>query len=422
MMTFETAYDHCLRLPTYNKYGDAALKPGFDRIECLLKVMGVPLDFALIIHVAGTNGKGSTCYMISAILQSAGYNVGLHTSPHVVSVTERMRINGRPVAENQFAAYVEEYLELFDKCAPSFFEATLALSLLHFHRQQVDYAVVEVGLGGRLDATNLLSPKVTVITDIDRDHTHILGNTIEEITREKAGIIKPGIPVVFGHNHEQARQVLQDVASATGAPTLDAVDGVNTSVEQHTTCYATTRDRYCVEMGLQGRHQTRNASLAVMVAEYLLPPENVTHAVTRGLENTGAIAGIRGRLEILQRSPLIVVDVAHNPSGVVAALDGLDTLRESGRVFVGLGLMKTKDAATIFDILRNRADQVYPIGIDSQRAAGLAELTQLASATGLPYHRCEHPKQAIKHFTSISDTDDALLLIGSHQIAERVLS
>ncbi len=423
MLSFEEAYASLLNLPTYNKYGASALKPGFDRIGCLLEGMGNPHHSLRVVHVGGTNGKGSTCYMITAILRAAGSNVGLHTSPHILKVTERMRVNGNSVTDEVFSKLVANFQPLFEECKPSFFEATLALSLYHFAQRNVDYAVVEVGLGGRLDATNILATSLTVITDIQLDHTNILGDTIEEIAAEKAGIIKPNVPLVVGHNHPDALTVLKETAQRIGAPVIDARSW---SMHQQD-----GSDEVVVESGnhsyrftphLSGDHQLRNAVLAIAATTQLLGSSLSDDAVVAGLEDTRNMAGVRGRLEIITRNPMIVVDVGHNPDGVGAALTSVEKmLGTDGRLFVAVGLKKTKDAVEIFTLLRDHANQVYPVAINSPRSASLDYLTKLARLSGLPFHACDHPQQARKHFEEIARPNDVLLFVGSHQVAEQIL-
>lgn len=425
-MNFDDAYRRLLELPRFDKRGAAALKPGFERIERLLADMGRPDRAFRCALVAGTNGKGSTSSMLAAVCTAHGLRTGLHTSPHIRSVTERMRVDGTPASAEWLSDAVARHGESIDRISPSFFEATLALSLLHFAEQGVDFAVVEVGLGGRLDATNFLSPVACAITRIGFDHMDFLGNTIELISREKAGIVKPGVPVFTSNADPVAVSTIAEAADAVGAqmttvstaypwygvvPTLHGTI-VDPGTERH--------ELRGLMVGLRGRHQSENALLALLVAESVLGGFEPGLA-RAGLADVTRLSGLRGRLEVLSEAPLVVADAAHNPEGIQSALAWLADVRpDTATVDVAIGMMRDKAVDEVAAILGPRTDVLYPIRLDGERALPAEELVrrfgagQRASAPG-------SVGEAIAHFRASAAPDRVLLILGSHAVLEQVI-
>ncbi|NBC16593.1 MAG: bifunctional folylpolyglutamate synthase/dihydrofolate synthase [Bacteroidetes bacterium] len=427
-MTVEAAVAYLHALPRFADQGAAAFKPGLERMRALLAAMGDPHASFPSVHVAGTNGKGSTASLLSAIGTAAGLRIGLHTSPHLVRLNERLRLDGVPAPDDWLADAVGRFRAAMDDLAPSFFEATTALSFLYFAEREVDAAVVEVGLGGRLDATNVLQPRLAIITHIGLDHTDLLGDTLAQIAREKAGIIEPEVPVLTAVTAGEALDVVRAVAADRNAP----LHVLQEDVAQHACVVepgrlvldATTPHRRYeqLEVGLTGEHQATNALLAVRAAELVWPEERLTEAVVRtGLRDVRQRAGLRGRLEVVQEAPLIVADVAHNPDGIAAALAFLrEAMPPAGTLHVMIGLMRDKDVCSIGRLLAAAGAQVHVVALDSPRGVPPSELRALLTSEGAAVQRvdADDPVQAFKQ---AAGPVDALLVTGSHQIVGRVL-
>ena len=425
-MTFDEAYRRLLELPRFDKRGAAALKPGFERIERLLAAMGQPDRAYRSVLVAGTNGKGSTASMLAALCTAHGLRTGLHTSPHIRSVSERMRIDGAPAPPDWFADAVRRFSRTIDEVSPSFFEATLAFSLLYFAESGVDIGVVEVGLGGRLDATNVLTPVACAISRIGLDHMDFLGDTVELIAREKAGIIKPGVPVftsnadpvtvaTIAESAEAVRAPMTTVSSAF--PWYGVVPKLNGTVVDTRSARHDFRGLF---VGLRGRHQSENALLALSVAEYILDGLDVGR-VRAGFADVARLSGLRGRLEVLSDEPLIVADAAHNPEGIQSALAWLADVRpDAAKVDVAMGLMRDKAVDEVAAILGPRVEVLYPIRLESERALPAEELV---SRFG-PDVRSEAPgsvADAMSRFRATATARRVLLILGSHTVLEQVI-
>jgi dihydrofolate synthase / folylpolyglutamate synthase len=426
-VTYPEAEAALLALPRFAEQGAAAMKPGLERMEALLAAMGRPHEGYPSVHVAGTNGKGSTASMIAAIASASGLRVGLHTSPHLHALGERMRLDGVPAPEAWLAEAVARHRALFERVEPSFFEATVALSLLYFGEMRVDLAVVEVGLGGRLDATNVLRPRLSVVTHVGRDHADLLGDTLEAIAREKAGIAKPGVPLLSAAEGSSVRAALRAEAEARGAPFLDLDDearfslrpppwrepsasGLVLDLETSLRAYPALR------VPLAGGHQARNAALAVRAAELALPGVG-EGAVRDGLARVAALSGLAGRMEVLHRDPLLLADVAHNADGLRAALRTFEALAPGGRRAVAFGVMRDKEPEALAALLAEAGVQVYPVPLATPRAVPPEDLLQMLQAEGanvLPPTRVD---TVVRAFLRGEIPADALLVTGSHLAA-----
>jgi dihydrofolate synthase/folylpolyglutamate synthase len=410
-------------LPRFAGVVDDAYRPGLERMEALMDAMDRPHTAFPSVHVAGTNGKGSTASMIAAIATADGQRTGLHTSPHLTHVTERMRIDGKPAPTDWLAEAVARYRADLDRIRPSFFEATVALSFLYFAEQQVDRAVVEVGLGGRLDATNVLQPELALITSIDLEHTALLGDTHAAIAVEKAGIIKPGVPVLLGVRQPDALDAIRRIAREREAPlhALDAeVEVMRTEAAlDHSVLDVDTpvRPYEALRVGLGGAHQQRNALLAVRAAERL---GLCVAAIRTGLRDVRRLSGLRGRLEVLQHEPLVVADVAHNPSSLAATLDALGPALEAqgGRLRVLLGLMRDKDVRAIAERLEVADAIVTPVGLPSERALPAEALRNALTHHDVHVTAPSTVEAGITAFLQHAAADEVLLITGSHQVIE----
>ncbi len=352
------------RLPMYQRIGAAAYKADLSNTQALMKALGHPERGLKCVHVAGTNGKGSTSSLIASALQEAGYRVGLHTSPHLKDFRERFRINGAVVAEEAVTRFVEEHRSAFEPINPSFFEWGVAFALWWFREQQVDIAVLETGMGGRLDSTNVVTPEVSVITNIGWDHMQFLGDTLEKIAAEKAGIIKPGVPVVIGEAEGQVAAVFKRKAEAGDSPIV--------FVEQ--------RSPLRSDSALQGEHQVRNARTAQAALDVLRERGwRITEAAIRkGFERVIANTGLRGRWEVIGHAPLTIADVAHNVDGM-RALNAALAGTPHQRLRIVLGMVNDKDIDGVLSLLPKHAAYHFckagiPRGMDAEALRRKAEM------------------------------------------------
>ena len=420
-MTPTEATDYLYALPRFaGTVGEGEM--GLDRIRVLLEALGDPQRAFKSAHIAGTNGKGSTASMLAAVATASGLRTGLHTSPHLFDLTERMRVDGTPASRGWLVDALTHHRKAFDAVQPSFFEATVALSFLFFAERAVDLAVVEVGLGGRLDATNILTPELALITRVTRDHTHLLGDTLPAIAREKGGIIKPNTPVLVGKNSSAAVAVLRQIAADRAAPFHFVPDEVTVRAERAdlrgtTLSVRTPLHAYeDLQIGLAGAHQQDNALLALRAAEELFGPG--PEATEQGLRQVHRLAGLRGRLEVLHQHPLVLYDVAHNPDGMAAALQTVrPLLPPAARLYVLLSLMRDKDLAGIADVLARTDAVVLPAALPSARALPPHALADELAAAGLAVLPSASPAEQLACFRRCADPHDVLLAAGSHQLA-----
>lgn len=328
----------------------AGIKPGLERISTLLAGMDDPHLRLSTIHVAGTNGKGSTCSMIASILTEAGYNVGLYTSPHIRRFNERIRINGRPISDADVARLAVPLMDQAKAIGGTFFEVTTAMAFQYFAERRVDVAVIETGLGGRLDATNVCTPLLSVITAIDYDHMEYLGTTIAQIAGEKAGIIKPGVPVVIGPNGAEACEVFDRRAETQGSEIVFAEDIVAVEVDAYyvdltmsiSAIESDSRRYYLCE--LTGRHQAENictvlGTIPILQRSFAIDEEDIRC----GLRSVSRNSGIAGRTQAVASEPLTIMDVSHNPGGIHSLVQTLIDSRVEGPLHVVFGAMADKD-------------------------------------------------------------------------------
>lgn len=407
---------------------------GLERMAHLLAALGHPEERVPVVHVAGTNGKGSTAAMIAAVLQEAGYRVGLYTSPHLECYTERIRLNGRPIARERFAALVAEIEPAVAAAAaagldhPTEFEVGTAIMYRYFAEEGADVVVQEAGLGGRLDSTNLVRrPLAAVITPVDLDHTDRLGPAVTEIAREKAGILKPGRPAVLAPQLPAVRAVLGEAAARLGCPLTVVEEDVrfqprSLALEGGVMDYrGRSWDWAALRVGLAGRHQLVNAACAlaaleVIAAEGFRLPEE---AVRRGL------AGVRwpGRLEVVRRRPLLLLDGAHNPAGARALRSALEELLPGRRIILVSGMLADKDAAGALAEMAAPAAEVVATRPDSPRALPPDELALLVpggGAGGRPVHVVPDPIEAVALALERAGPEGAVCVAGSLYLVGRV--
>lgn len=378
------------RLPMFSRIGAAAYKEDLTNTIALCSSLDNPQAKFKTIHVAGTNGKGSVSHMLAAILQTAGYKTGLHTSPHLKDFRERIKVNGKMVEEEFVTAFTEKIKPQIDKLEPSFFEITVAIAFEYFAEQKVDIAVIEVGLGGRLDSTNIITPELSVITNIGWDHMNMLGDTLEKIAFEKAGIIKKGIPVVIGEVLPESLPVFETVAKemkahiSIAAHNRQLIDWkwvnheliVEVSEAHHT-------DHKKYQLDLPGIYQTKNLLTVLECCRQLQQQgwkinDEIIH---NALRHAKKITGLHGRWEIVKTSPLVVLDVAHNVDGILQLVRQIE-LTEHKNLHIILGMVKDKDIDSVLGLLPKHASY-YFTKAQIPRAMPEDELQKKASMHGL---------------------------------------
>ncbi len=350
------------QLPMYQQVGKSALIAKLDNIHALSAHLGEPHTKFRSIHIAGTNGKGSSSHMLASILQEAGYSVGLYTSPHLKDFRERIRINGETVDQQFVIDFIAQNKLFLESHRLSFFEMTVGMAFQYFAEREVDIAVVEVGLGGRLDSTNIITPEVSLITNIGMDHTEILGDTLLKITAEKAGIIKPGVPVVISEYQEEIAPLLLHIAAGQNAPILFAEKEIQGG---HST-------------DLPGNYQPRNVKGVIATLQKLNRFKVSEEHIRTGLMKVVANTGLMGRWQILQRNPMVICDTAHNREGLEIVVEQL-LQQGHKRLHMVIGFVKEKNLAGILPLFPGNANYYFcrpdiPRGLDAtilqQQAAG----------------------------------------------------
>ena len=430
--TYEEAVEYLFeRLPMYQAIGKAAYKADLATPEALDKYLGHPHRKFTSIHVAGTNGKGSVSHILAAVLQAAGYTVGLYTSPHLKDFRERIKINGAPIFPAEVLSFVNECHTWIEKYHASFFEMTTALAFDYFARRQVDIAVVETGMGGRLDATNIIRPALSVITNIGLDHTEHLGDTLEAIAREKAGIIKRRTPVVIGETLPETEQVFRKTAKKLKAPLLLAKDCVHVTPDgvygrrQHFIVQfaGASLAALRVAVDLLGEYQQYNIRTVLAALEILrtlpCPVAVSTDSLLYGLEQAAQLTGLRGRWEILEHNPLVICDTGHNAHGLQHSLKQLAETPHH-RLHIVFGVVVGKDLLSILPLLPRDA-LYYFTQADLPRALAAADLAAQCKAAGLSGEIVPDVREALFLAKSRATPDDVIFVGGSNFVVAEVI-
>lgn len=403
--------------PVFEKIGAKAYKPGLQTTFALDDHFGHPHQKYKTIHIAGTNGKGSCSHTLAAILQSQGYKVGLYTSPHLVDFRERIRVNGECVPEQYVIDFVEENRAFFEPLHPSFFELTTAMALKYFAEQKVDYAVIEVGLGGRLDCTNIITPILSIITNISFDHTQFLGNTLAEIAGEKAGIIKPGVPVVIGEYLPETRTVFEKKAKSENAPILFAQDFDADHLESSETCD--------VDMELKGSYQERNKKTILTALHILRQKLAISdEAICEGFAHVCELTGLRGRWEKLNDTPLTICDTGHNLAGWSYLAPQINAVKAETKHIV-FGMVDDKDVAHVLQLLKEKLEKrvkYYWTQPSTKRAIPVEKLSELALKLGLHGETYHSVKEAYNAALKNAEKDDFVFVGGSSYVVADLLS
>ena len=423
-MTYAETLDYLYsQLPMFQRVGAAGYKPGLERTEELVAAMSNPERQLRTVHVAGTNGKGSSSNLLAAVLQAAGYKVGLYTSPHLKEFTERVKVNGQDLAPDYLVAWVTRWQPLFEQVQPSFFEMCVALAFSYFAAETVDVAIIEVGLGGRLDSTNIIRPLVSLITNISFDHQHLLGDTLPQIAAEKAGIIKPGVPAIISQTQPEVQAVFKHKAAAEQAPLLFADQHYHTELlrtpapdedfQQLTISHDGQSLLDNLVLGLVGDYQRLNlpgvlATLDELRRQGFLIPEA---AVREGLRDVSRLTGFRGRWTILGRRPLVICDTGHNEAGIQFIVAQLARLPQQRLHFV-LGVVNDKDVSKMLTLLPTEATY-YFCQANIPRALPAAELAARAAAVGLRGTVYGPVPAAVAAARAAAGPDDVVFIGGS---------
>ena len=412
------------RLPVFHHIGKSAYKPGLDNTIRLLNALKNPQKTYKTVHVAGTNGKGSVSHMLAAILQESGYKVGLYTSPHLVDFGERIRVNGAKISQQYVVDFVQKKEPLFDEVQPSFFEATMAMAFAYFADEKVDVAIIEVGLGGRLDSTNIIYPELSVITNISFDHVSFLGNTLEKIATEKAGIIKQNIPVVIGEKQPETQPVFLQKAAEMNAPIVFAEEQMKIISHKYKAekLIVTTSNNETYSVGLIGNYQLKNI-VTVLVAAKQLQKKNfhiTAESVEKGLKSVVKITGLQGRWQTVRENPKIVLDTGHNIAGIENIVHQLKSQKyKTLRIIIGM--VNDKDTSSVLSLLPKNA-VYYFTQANIARALPANELQQQAIFTGLKSRCVFHSvEDALKKAISDAQIDDFVFIGGSNFVVGEAL-
>jgi dihydrofolate synthase/folylpolyglutamate synthase len=429
-MNYSQTLDYLFsRLPMYQRVGAAAYKADLNNTIKICQALGNPEKKLQCIHVAGTNGKGSTSHMLASVLQKAGYKVGLYTSPHLLDFRERVKINGKMITKDYIVDFVEKHKEAFEKIGPSFFEWTVGLAFDYFANMEVDVAVIEVGLGGRLDSTNVIDPVVSVITNIGMDHMNLLGDTLQKIAAEKAGIIKARRPVVVSQYQPQISQIFVDRAAALKAPVQLASKEykvVETKKENDLLSVTLLDKRTNVntnyKLDLTGTYQVKNligvvAALKVITENgFIINDEDIQ----KGLSSVVKTTGLQGRWQIINEKPLVICDSGHNEDGIKEVLQNLNSYSYK-QLHVVLGTVNDKDVSSILTLLPK--DAIYYFTKASvPRALPESELKQKAEELGLKGNAFPSVKEALNAAKEKAKTNDLIFVGGSTFVVADVLA
>ena len=402
------------------------MKLGLDNISSLCESLGNPQNNYLSVHVAGTNGKGSTCACLDAIFREAGLKTGLYTSPHIHHFSERIRINGKPISEDDVIRYTDQLRPYIDRLNATFFEAATAMAFRYFSDERIDIGIIETGLGGRLDATNIITPDVSVITNVDLDHTEHLGDTKSKIAVEKGGIIKTGVPVITGDPDPAIVSILKNIADGQSSP-FYSIDDFVKIINPHVSVYGSSFDaefyfpdsmiRYDnLMIPFIGEHQMRNAAMAVLAVllqqRFTVPEETVR----QGLRN----AWIKGRTEWL--SPNILMDAAHNPASFAALKKIIENVFrwEFKTIYMIIGMLADKDIPACVDILNGAADQFLTVTPNNLRAYEAERLAEKFRKINQPVSSYDSVDEAVRKAKKKMESNDLLIITGSHFVLSEI--
>jgi len=404
----------------FSRLGAAAIRKDLTNTLKLCEILGNPEEKFKSIHIAGTNGKGSTSHMLAAILQTAGYKTGLYTSPHLKDFRERIKINGQMISEDFVVKFTENIKPVAEEIDPSFFEITLVMAFEYFAKNKIDIAVIETGLGGRLDSTNVIHPELSVITNIGWDHMNLLGDSLEKIAFEKAGIIKKNVPVVIGETSNESKPVFLKRAREVESPLVFADDNFHVmdwNYGKHDLQVSVdssyTKERLSFELDLMGYYQTKNL---VTVLETVHQLQQLGWKVFPGhlhsaLKQVKKLTGLHGRWEVIHNNPSIVLDVAHNEDGIRQLIEQLE-FTDHHHLHIVLGLVKDKEIDKVIALLPKDASY-YFTRATIPRALPETTLAEKATGIGLKGQHFPEVNAALKSAIANADKNDLILVCGS---------
>lgn len=409
------------QLPAFEVKGASAYKPGLERISEFCRVLGNPQRNFFTIHVAGTNGKGSVSHLLASILEQAGYRTGLFTSPHLQDFRERIRVDGEMIPKQKVVNFVDKHREKMVELKLSFFEMTAALAFDYFAQSDVEVAVIETGLGGRLDATNVILPVVSIITNIGLEHTALLGDTLPKIAAEKGGIIKKSIPVIVGEKDDRWSEVIEELASQNRSRVIYAeqeflCEEQHDGVGEQRLSLRRLRDKYLydVHLDLMGHYQRKNVVTAAAVADYLHESTPLTisrRAFIEGLRTASKETSLMGRWQKLGESPLMICDTGHNAHGIRYVSEQIAATPHE-KLFCVMGFVKDKDLEHILPLLPKEGYYLFTEA-KTERAVKAAELCDKAAAYDLKGEVVEDVKEAVNRARDLASEKDLIFIGGS---------
>ena len=425
-MTYAETLDYLYaQLPMFHRIGAAAYKADLNNTWALMDFLNHPEKKIKSIHIAGTNGKGSCSHLLAAIFQKAGYKTGLYTSPHLKDFRERIKINGEMVAAKEVIEFAERTKLVVEKIHPSFFELTVGMCFEYFAKEKVDIAIIETGLGGRLDSTNVILPELSLITNISFDHTNLLGDTLEKIAFEKAGIIKKNVPVVIGETSE-VKNVFSAKAVEMQADIVFADEHWNEKNISFTEKYLQVEifnenKLFKVESELKGIYQLKNAKAVIACCEKMNEQGwNISNeAILEGFKNVKSITKFRGRWDVLSNKPTVVADIAHNEAGITAILEQLKNCSFK-KLHIVLGMVKDKDVSKVLSLLPTDAEY-YFCAPNLPRALSVDDLATFAKEKNLHGEKFETVIEALEKAKSNASEDDLILITGSNFVVAEVV-
>ena len=429
-MTYEQTINYLYeKLPVFHRIGKSAFKADLSNTVALCKHLDNPQHKFKTIHVAGTNGKGSTSHYLAAIFQSAGYKTGLYTSPHLKSFNERIKINGEPIPENKVVKFVEQNQDFMEELQPSFFELSVGMAYDYFAKEKVDIAIIEVGLGGRLDSTNIITPILSVITNISFDHTDILGDTLPKIAYEKAGIIKQQVPVVISERSIETEKVFMDKAGAENSPIYFASDEytvnefkLNESSVELEISRMKDNFHFNINSQLMGNYQSKNIIGVLKAIDllieigYLINSKNIGDGFAQVVDLTG----LKGRWQTLSESPKTICDTAHNVAGISQILENLKK-NQYHQLWMILGFVSDKDISSILSLLPKEANYVF-CQANIPRALPAIELMNKAKDYGLNGVMVNDVNAAMDYAFTKCNKDDLIYVGGSTFVVAEINS
>lgn len=404
----------------FSRIGAAAYNKDLHNTHALCKFLNDPHKKIKTVHVAGTNGKGSVSHMLAAIFQAAGYKTGLYTSPHLKDFRERIKVDGAMISQDFVVSFTERIEPVIEQIEPSFFEITVAMAFEYFVEEKVDIAIIETGLGGKYDSTNVIMPELSVITNIGWDHMNILGNSLQEIAGEKAGIIKQGVPVVIGETSHETKQIFIDAAASAPSPIIFAAEerkAIEWKYEDAELVVevvkAGTDEKNFYHLDLTGIYQTKNLITVLEAAHQLyLQGWNLHETqVKNGLKKVKKLTGLHGRWEVIRQQPQVVLDVAHNEAGIRELLLQLELI-EPQHLHIVIGMVRDKDPEKPLSLLPKHA-RYYFTQARIPRAMPAGELQQQAGTFGLHGDVYDEVNKAVKAAIANAKKDDLVLVCGS---------